>query len=116
MPTGYQSLIVWQKAMRLAKVVYEVSGQLPREERFALADQLRRAAVSIPSNIAEGSKRGSKKEFAQFLKIAHGSLSEVETQLMLARELYPKVHLNQALALAQDVGALLFTLGKKLNS
>ena len=79
----YRELIVWQKSMDAAKEVYSLVKRLPKEELFALSDQMRRAVVSIPSNIAEGYGRGSDTEFARFLKIALGSLSELETQLIL---------------------------------
>lgn len=102
--------------MLLAREVYGIVASLPSQEKYGLADQLRRAAVSIPSNIAEGSRRGSKKEFCQFLRISHGSLAEVETQLLLARELYPKLEIERGLALAQDVGGLLYAFIRKLDS
>lgn len=73
--------------MIFVKEAYKVAGQLPKEEQFALASQLRRSAVSVPSNIAEGSRR-SKKEFSQFLRIAAGSAAEAETQLLLARDIH----------------------------
>lgn len=72
-----QNLIVWEKAMHLAKDIYLFSRQMPDEERFGLSDQIRRAAVSIPSNIAEGFGRMSDKEFIRFLTIANGSLYEL---------------------------------------
>jgi four helix bundle protein len=81
-PQHYQ-LEVWQEAMQLVRQVYGVSDQLPEKERFGLQAQIRRAAVSVPSNIAEGSARGSAKEFVRFLQIARGSLMETDTQLWL---------------------------------
>jgi len=81
---GYRNLIVWQKAMMLVELVYEQIGKFPIEERFALADQMRRAVVSIPSNIAEGNGRASSKDYAHFLSIARGSLYETMTQLEIA--------------------------------
>lgn len=83
----YKNLIVWQKSFLLAKQIYKVSSTFPAAEIYGLSSQLRRASVSIASNIAEGFSRKSSKEFIQFLSIAFGSTSEVETQLMLAREL-----------------------------
>ena len=79
--------MVWQKAMQLVKLVYEQIKLLPSEERFALADQLRRAVTSIPSNIAEGNGRASNKDYAHFLAIARGSLYETMTQLEIAESL-----------------------------
>jgi four helix bundle protein len=80
----YEELIVWQKAMLLAKLVYGIQKQLPKEEVYGLGDQMRRAVVSIPSNIAEGFGRESDKEFKHFLSVARGSLFEVKTQLQLS--------------------------------
>lgn len=84
---AYRSLKVWRKAVEMVVSVYELSEQFPDEERFGLVSQLRRSAVSIPSNIAEGSNRGSTKDFAQFLQIAYGSGAELETQLEIAYRL-----------------------------
>jgi four helix bundle protein len=85
--TGHRDLVAWQEAMHLAKRVYQVTALFPKEELYGLVSQMRRAAVSVPSNIAEGAGRGSDREFKQFLMIARGSLSELETQLLLAQEL-----------------------------
>ena len=79
----FKDLIVWQKAMVLVAEVYQLVKKLPQEEHFALSDQIRRAAISIPSNIAEGQGRNSTKEFIRFLAIAKGSKAELETQLLL---------------------------------
>jgi four helix bundle protein len=78
---------VWRQAVDLAIKVYDITAQFPREERFGLADQIKRAAVSIPSNIAEGAARQTKKEFSKYLHMAQGSLSELDTQLEIARQL-----------------------------
>jgi len=83
----YKDLIVWQKAMELVVVVYAVTEEFPKSELYGLTSQMRRAAVSIPSNIAEGKRRGGKKEFCQFLLIAYGSGAELETQLEIVRQL-----------------------------
>jgi len=80
----HKDLDVWNKAMELAGEVYSITRQLPREEIYGLTLQTRRSAISIPSNIAEGAARHSKKEFIQFLYVALGSVAELETQLMLA--------------------------------
>lgn len=82
---SYKELIVWQKAMDLAEDVQRVSQRFPKEELYGLTSQLRPAAVSVPSNIAEGQARQSKAEFLNFLSIANGSLADVETQLLLAQ-------------------------------
>ena len=83
--TGYENLDVWKKSIELVTDVYRLVKLLPREETYALSDQIRRSAVSVPSNIAEGSSRNSKKEFVQFLYISLGSLCELETQLLIAK-------------------------------
>jgi four helix bundle protein len=81
---GYRELIVWQRAMQLLPAAYEIARQLPIEERYALAAQLRRAAVSVPANIAEGQARQYRREFIQALMIARGSLAELDTLLLVA--------------------------------
>jgi len=87
----HKDLDVWKESMTLAKEVYRLTKHFPKEETFGLASQMRRAAVSIPSNIAEGAARNSDKEFIQFLHVSLGSLAELETQLLLSRELgFPK--------------------------
>jgi four helix bundle protein len=84
---NYRDLITWQKAMDLVVAVYQATRGFPKEELFVLTSQVRRAAVSIPSNIAEGQGRGGDPEFVRFLRIGHGSLREVETQLLIAERL-----------------------------
>ena len=83
----FRDLIAWQKAMELAKQVYHATARMPDTEKFGLTAQMRRATVSIPSNIAEGHGRQSLMEYIRFLKIARGSLMELQTQLILAEEL-----------------------------
>lgn len=85
--TSFRDLIVWQKSMNLVKDVYESTRKLPKQEQFGLASQLRRAVVSIPSNIAEGNGRGTTQDYVRFLQIARGSLFESQTQIELARQL-----------------------------
>ena len=77
----YQDLVVWQRSMELVKEIYSLIKYLPKEELYGLSDQMRRAAVSIPSNIAEGQARYSNKDFIGFLYISRGSIAELETQL-----------------------------------
>src|SRR3989344_8802366 len=84
---SYKELIVWQKAVALSVAIYELTERFPREEVYGLVSQMRRAAVSIPSNIAEGRLRGTRKDFLQFLRIAHGSSAELETQIIIAKSL-----------------------------
>ncbi|MGE5249254.1 MAG: four helix bundle protein [Bacteroidota bacterium] len=84
---SYRDLVVWQNAIKLAKEVYILVGHFPRQETYALGDQIRRAAVSVPSNIAEGQARKVPAEFRRFIHIALGSLAELDTQLVLRRNL-----------------------------
>lgn len=84
----HKDLRVWQKSVDLVESIYKLTNEFPEDEKFGLVSQLRRAAVSIPSNIAEGAARRSSKEFIQFLYIALGSLSEVETQITIAVRLH----------------------------
>ena len=114
---NYQDLIAWQKAMDLVEAVYQITKIFPKEEIYALTSQLRRAAVSIPSNIAEGQGRSSTKEFRNFLSMAHGSVREVETQIMIAQRLqYIAQEKSTAiLELAAEVGRLLQGLMKSIE-
>jgi four helix bundle protein len=84
---GYHELLVWQKGIQLAKRIYEITRRFPSEEKFGLVSQMRRAAVSVPSNIAEGQARHITREFIQFVSHAEGSLAELDTQLLLGIEL-----------------------------
>lgn len=84
---SYKKLKIWEKAMNITKKTYKISKKLPKEETYGLTSQMRRSAVSIPSNIAEGSQRKTDKDFANFISIAKGSLVEMETQLILSKEL-----------------------------
>ncbi len=84
---SYENLIVWQKSMDLVIAVYVLTRKFPKEELYGLTSQMRRAAISIPSNIAEGSRRGSRKDFRNFLLISFASGSELETQIKIAKRL-----------------------------
>ena len=113
---SYEELVVWQKAMLLARRVYVLQRQLPKSEIYGLGDQIRRAVVSIPSNIAEGFGRESRSEFKHFLSIARGSLYEVKTQLQLAESLaYLQVDL-EVFSLMDEVGKLLNGLSRSLTT
>ena len=109
----HERLEAWQVAMELVRAVYKFTASFPADERFGLTSQMRRAAVSIPSNLAEGSGRNHAKEYLQFIGIASGSLAELETQLQLAVMLNfaPKNH--PAFDLADRTGRLLTGLHKK---
>lgn len=83
----FRDLIAWQKGFALARHVYQLTSRFPRDERFGLTAQIRRAAVSVPSNIAEGYARGTRPDYIRFLWMANGSLAELQTRLLLAAEL-----------------------------
>ena len=106
---GYRDLVVWQKAMELVTSVYEATSAFPRHELYGLTGQIRRAAVSVPSNLAEGHGRTSRREFHQFISQARGSLMEVETQLEIARNLgyLSSADAAELLAKASRVGRML---------
>jgi four helix bundle protein len=84
---SYKDLVVWQKSLTLVKLVYQLTWSFPADEKFGLVSQMRRAAVSVPSNLAEGHARNTTGEFIQFISHAEGSLAELETQVILAAEL-----------------------------
>ena len=108
---SYRDLNVWEKSMELARVVYGLVKFLPKEELYALSDQMRRAVVSIPSNIAEGAGRRSEAEFAHFLDIALGSAYELETQLIIAHR---RKYLTDSLYNSTD--ELIVSLQKRIGS
>ncbi len=114
----FKDLVVWQKAVTLVKSVYQLSAVWPREEIYGLTSQARRAACSIPSNIAEGHGRYSPRELARYLMIAHGSLMELETQLHIACELgfLPRGELDAVEPQIREVGRLLHGLLKSIQS
>lgn len=113
---SYKDLLVWQKGMDLAKQVYRVTRAFPNEERFGLVSQMRRAAVSIPSNIAEGQARHTTKEFIQFISHAEGSVAELETQLRLAVDLgfTSEPETEKAFELVSDLRNMLNALRRTL--
>lgn len=114
----YKDLIVWQKAMEATAEVYKLAKLLPKEETYALSDQMRRAAISIPSNIAEGQARNSSKEFNQFLAIAKGSKAELETQLLLCVKVgyLTDNDIASAINLLIEIGKIINTLQQKLTT
>lgn len=114
--TSHKGLFVWQRSIALASKVYAATRLLPSEERFGLNQQLRRAAISIASNIAEGSARRSRAEFIQFLHVARGSLSQIETQVLIAAD---QGLIGQHESLVDDIaeiGRLLDALIRSINS
>ena len=111
-----EELIVWQKGMILAERAYEIVRILPKEELFALGAQMRRAAISIPSNIAEGFGRGTRAEFAHFLVIARGSLYELNTQVELAQRFGYVTETNEYKQISLEVSRLIHTWIQKLQT
>ena len=114
---SYKDLIAWQKAMDLVEETYKLVRKLPTSETYALSDQMRRAAVSIPSNIAEGHTRKGTKEYLQFLYIAKGSKSELETQLLIGQRLsfFSADEVQRAIQLCDEVGRILTGLISSLS-
>jgi len=114
--THYKGLIVWQKAMDLVCLVYEVTRAFPKEELYGLTSQVRRAVVSVPSNIAEGQARKSTAEFRNFLSFARGSMAEVETQLLIAARLryLQESQLREIMILHEEVGKMISAIMTKL--
>ena len=115
MISNHKDLEVWQLSMDFTEAIYRLVQAFPKEERYGLSDQLRRAVVAIPSNIAEGNGRGSKKDYAHFLCIARGSLNEVNTQLEIAERLgfvtiSPELS-AQSVSIAKMLNALIRALG-----
>ena len=114
---NYSDLIAWQKAMTLVELIYKATAQFPKEEVYGLTNQLRRASVSVPSNIAEGQGRGSANDFRRFLTISYGSLREVETQILIAKRLHflTDAQADRVMNLAGEVGRLINGLTKSLE-
>jgi four helix bundle protein len=110
MRTTYKNLLVWQKAIDLVVAIYQLTEKYPREEIFGLISQIRRSAISIPYNIAEGRLRGSEKEFKQFLRVAFASGGELETQIFLSKQLPKTLNLDYS-----KVEQLLSEVMKMLN-
>jgi len=115
---GYKDLRVWQKGMELAKLVYELTRTFPSDEKFGLVSQMRRAAVSVPSNLAEGQARNTTGEFVQFISHAEGSLAELDTQLRLSVSLgiCPQVGTEPTAALITDLQKMLCGLRRRLTT
>jgi four helix bundle protein len=113
----YRDLVVWQKAIDLVEAIYLATARFPREELYGLTIQIRRAAVSVASNIAEGHGRSSTRDFLHFLSIAHGSLKEIETQIIIAERLqYIDCQLkNHLFEKTAEVGRLLSGLSNSLR-
>ena len=114
---GFRDLKVWQKSMDLVTEIYALIKLLPNEERYVLSDQMRRAAISIPSNIAEGYGRNANKDFGRFLSIARGTKLELETQLELCIMLkyLQRAQVQKAFTLCDEVGKMLNAIIAKIS-
>ena len=117
-PKHYKDLLVWQKGMNLAKLMYKLTMRFPSEERYGLITQMRRSSVSVPSNIAEGQARRSTNEVLQFLSVAEGSLAELDTQLCLSLELgfAQQSEVEPASREIDELQKMLVALKRKLSS
>ncbi|HZY61527.1 MAG TPA: four helix bundle protein [Edaphobacter sp.] len=117
MAKSFRELEVWKKSIELTTLIYEFTAEFPKYEIYGLTSQMRRAAVSIASNIAEGSARGTRKDFKQFVKQAEGSNCELQTQLIIARRLQfgCSEKARSAEALAIEIGKMLSSLSKYLS-
>ena len=115
---GYQDLKVWQLGMEMSVAIYRLTSTFPKHETYGLASQLQRAAVSVPSNIAEGHSRGATKDLIRFVNIAKGSLAELETQLLISRSLQygSKDEINNLLSLAEQESKMLSGYRRSLKS
>lgn len=113
--SSYKNLTVWAKSMELAKKIYKTTEGLPKEEVYGLSAQMRRAAISIPSNIAEGSKRKDLPEYLHFLRISAGSAAELETQILIVKSIYPKIDAIEILKLNEQIQKMLYGLISKLK-
>lgn len=114
---SHKDLIVWQKSMDLTVLIFEYTRYFPSEERYGLSSQMRNAAVSIPSNIAEGRRRGTRKDYLSFLRIAYGSAAELETQLIIANRvsILKEANFKTAMSLLTEIQKMLAAMIKNLN-
>lgn len=115
--SGYRDLVVWQRAMGLAEATYRLTKSFPREEQFGITSQARRSAASVAANIAEGYGRGTRPAYTNFVRIAQGSLKELETHLILAERVgaCPSGSIDPLLAEADEIGRMLRTLLTRLS-
>ncbi len=115
---SYKDLVVWQKAFSLTLEIYKATSTFPKEELYGLTSQMRRAAISIPSNIAEGRHRGTRKDFAQFLRIALGSCAELQTQVEISKSLgyIKQIEYIKNSGLLDEVSKMINVMIRKLTS
>lgn len=112
---SFKQLIVWQKSVELTIEIYRVSALFPKAELYGLVSQMRRASTAVPSNIAEGKKRGTRKDFLRFLRIADGSAAELETQIIISKRLFPQIVFAKCDSLLEEVQKMLTTMIKNLK-
>ncbi len=114
---NYEELIVWNKAMDMVEEIYKVTDKLPAKEVYGLINQIRRAAVSVPSNIAEGNTRSTKKEYAYFLSVARGSGAELKTQILICEriEYLKREDTEKTLNMIDEIGKMLFAMINRLS-
>lgn len=112
---SFKDLLMWQKGMELVRIVYNICGCLPHQENYCLKDQMRRAAISVPSNIAEGFRRQHSKELRQSLCVARGSLAELETQILIAKDLYliEPFYFDKACKLINHISGMIWNFNKR---
>lgn len=117
MISSYKDLIVWQKAIELVVEIYKLTDNFPKEEIYGITSQIRRSAISIPSNIAEGRFRGTRKDYAHFLRIAYGSGAELETQIEISKRLPKTKNLDysKSESFLEEVMKMLNVIIRKLN-
>jgi len=113
---SYKDLLVWQKSITLVKEIYQKTGKMPSSETYGLISQMRRAVISISSNIAEGYKRKGLGEYIQFLSIADASAAELETQIIISKELYKNIDFSVPEGLLLEIQKMLFAIIKKLKT
>lgn len=112
---SYKELKVWNRSIQLVENIYQATGKFPKEELYGLVSQMRRAAVSIPSNIAEGYKRRGLGHYLQFLSYADASAAELETQIIISKKLFASIDLKRSEELLTEVQKMLFALIKNLG-
>lgn len=113
---SYKELFVWQKSVEVVVAVYKLTAQFSREDLYGLAAQMKRAAVSVPSNIAEGSRRKDVPEYLQFLRTADASSAELETQVVIAKRIYPNLNYKEVDGLLEEVQKMLNGMMIKLEA
>ena len=113
---SYKDLIVWQRSIILVKDIYDITREFPNRERYGLAAQMQGAVVAIPSNIAEGYTRSHRKEYIQFLSIAYASAAELQTQLVIAEQLYDSPNYTKLSSNLEEILKMLYVLIRKLKS